>query len=151
MKAKTDNLKWYLFPWNFKAFKSLFTYIYHFLVSLSVLFKHKSFFLLTWVCSSIAFQYFGWEIFTSYPNFRGQPWRCEYLDAKLAFIAGFSLKKYPWYMKIHFQFHFFCNLKYISSVLPITAWKAPASSWSPSEVAMFFNIDPRCFESFGKL
>ena len=45
-------------------------------------------------------------------------------------------------MKIHFQFHFFAIWSIPASILPIIAWKAPASSWSPSELAMFFNIDP---------
>ena len=62
-------MKWYLFLWNFKAFKLLFTYIYQSLIKLFVLFKHKSF-LLTWVCFCIAFQYFGWKIFTSCKNIR---------------------------------------------------------------------------------
>ena len=152
MKVKTHNLKWYLFPWNFKAFKLLFTYIHHSLISLSVLFKHKSFFvfLLIWVCSCIAFQYFGCKIFTSCKNVRGQLWRCAYFGVKVAFMAGIFLKKYHWYMKIYFQFYFFAIWSIPASILPIIAWKAPASSWSPSELAMFFNIDPRCFGPFGK-
>ena len=55
------------------------------------------FFLLTWVCCCITFQYFGWKIFTSCSNLWGHPWRCAYFGAKLAFIAGIFLKKYPWY------------------------------------------------------
>ena len=39
MKIKTHNLKWHPFSWNFTAFKLLFTYIHHSLISLSVLFK----------------------------------------------------------------------------------------------------------------
>ena len=54
-------------------------------------------------------------------------------------------------MKIHFQFHFFATWSIPASILPIVTWKAPASSWSPSELAMFFNIDPRCFGPFGKI
>ena len=145
MKVKTHNLKWYLFPWNLKAFKLLFMYI-----NLSVLFKHKSFFLLTWVCSCITFQYFGWEIYTSCRNFRGQPWRCAYFGVKLAFMAGIFLKTYPWCMKIYFHFYFFAIWSIPASILPIIAWKSSASSWSPSELTMFFNIDPWCFGLFVK-
>ena len=54
-------------------------------------------------------------------------------------------------MKIHFQFHFFAIWSTPASILPITAWTAPASSWFPSELAMIFHIDPRCFGPFGKL
>ena len=53
-------------------------------------------------------------------------------------------------MEIHFQFYFFEIWSILVSILPIIAWKAPASSWSPSELAMFFNVDPRCFGPFGK-
>ena len=108
-------------------------------------------FLLTWVCSCIAFQYFGWKIFTSCLNFRGHPWRCTYFGAKLAFIAGIFLKKYPWCMKIHFQFHFFAIWSISGSVLSIIAWKAFANSWSPSEPAIFLKTDPRCFGPLGKI
>ena len=41
-KPKTHNLKLYIFVWNFKATELIFTYIYHSLASLSVLFKRKS-------------------------------------------------------------------------------------------------------------
>ena len=105
-------------PLKFQSFGLLFTYIHHSLISLSVLFKHKSF-LLIWACSCIAFQCFGWKIFTSCPNFRGHSWRCAYFCAKLAFIAGIFLKKYPWYMKIHFQYHVFA----IWNLIPFRSWK----------------------------
>ena len=104
----------------------------------------------SFIHSCIAIQYFGWKIFTSYPNFRGRPWRWAYFGAKLAFIAGIFLKKYPWYMKIHFQFHFFAIWSILASILPIIAWKAPASSWSALQLAIFFDMDPRCFGPFGK-
>ena len=42
-----------------------------------------------------------------------------------------------------------CNLKYISLYLAIREQKAPASSWFPSELAMFLKIDPQCFGQFG--
>ena len=63
---------------------------------------------------------------------------------------GIFLKKYPWCMNIYFQFYFLAIQGISTSILSITAWKAPASSWSPSELAMFFNIDPRCFGSSSK-
>ena len=140
MKVKTHNLKWYLFPWNFKAFKLLFMYIHHSLISLSVLFKHKSFFV-NLSLSCLALQYFGWKIFTSCKNCLGQPLRCAYFGAKLVFIPGIFLKKYPWYMKIYFQFYFFAIWSIPAPILPMIAWKGPASSWSPSELAMFFNTE----------
>ena len=46
-------------------------------------------------------------------------------------------------MKIYFQFHFFAIRSISASIWSIIAWKVSASSWSPSEFAMFFNIDPR--------
>ena len=52
-------------------------------------------------------------------------------------------------MKIHFQFCFFTIWNISSSILSIIAWKAPASSWSPSEPATFFK-NPRCFGLFDK-
>ena len=53
-------------------------------------------------------------------------------------------------MKIHFQFHFFAIWSISASILSIIAWKAPASSWPPSEFAMFLKIDPLCFGPFDK-
>ena len=100
------------------------------------------FFLLTWACSCIAFQYFGWKIFRSCLNFRGQSWKCAYFGAKLAFITRIFLKNYPWYMKVHFQFYVFAIWSIPASILPIIAWKAPANSWSPSELAMFLILIP---------
>ena len=44
-----------------------------------------------------------------------------------------------------------CNLKLLTiSISSKIAWKAPAGSWSPSELAMFLKIDPRGFWSFVK-
>ena len=57
--------------------------------------------------------------------------------AKLAFMAGIFLKKYAWYTKIYFQFYFFAIWSIQASILPTIAWKAPASSWSPSELPCF--------------
>ena len=65
--------------------------------------------LLTWVCSCIMFQYFGWNIFIFCPNFRNQPWRCRYFHAKLEFIAGIFLKKYD-----SFPIPLLCIMKYIN-------------------------------------
>ena len=133
-------MKWYLsLALKLKAFKLLLTYFHHSLI-LSFIIHH----------SCIAIQYFGWKVFTSYPNFRGRPWRWAYFGAKLAFIAGIFLKKYPWYMKIHFQFHFFAIWSILASILPIIAWKAPASSWSALQLAIFSDMYPRCFGPFGK-
>ena len=84
------------------------------------------------------------------PNSWDQPWRCTYFGAKLAFINGIFLKKYPRCMKIHFQFYFFAIWSISASILSIIAWEALASGWSPSELVMFFKIDPRCFRPFGK-
>ena len=151
MKVKTHNLKWYLFAWSSKLLNCfLRTSIILWLVCLCCSNKNLFPFLLTWICSCTTFQYFGWKIFTSCKNFRGQPWRCAYFGAKLVFMAGIFLKKYPWYMKIYFQFYFFAIWSITASILPIIPWKGPASSWSLSELAMFFNIDPRCFRPFGK-
>ena len=60
--------------------------------------------------------------------------------AKLAFTARISLKKYGWYVKIHFQFHFFAIWSISASILSIIAWKAPASIWFSSELAMFLDV-----------
>ena len=121
------------FPLKFQNFRLLFTYIHHCLISFSVFFKHKSF-LLIWACSCIAFQCFGWKIFTSCPDVRGHSWRCAYFCVKLAFIAGIFLKKYLWYMKIHFQYHVFAIWSVSASFSSIIAWKAPTSSWSLSDL-----------------
>ena len=53
-------------------------------------------------------------------------------------------------MKIYIQFHFFAIWRLSASILSIMPLKTPASSWSPSELAILFNIDPRCFGSFAK-
>ena len=84
-------------------------------------------------------------------NLRNQPWRCIRFGAKLAFMAGIFLKKYPWYKKICFQFHFFAIWSISASILSTTAWKALASGWSPSELAIFIKIDTRCFGASGKI
>ena len=86
--------------------------------------------MLTWACSCITFQYYGWNIFMFCPNSRNYAWRYTYFGAKLAFIVGIFLKKYAWCMKIHFPFHFFAIWSIPASIFSITAWKAPASSWS---------------------
>ena len=106
--------------------------------------------MLTWVCFCMTcnisvgtFLYFD-------PNFWDQTWRCTYCGAKLAFIAGIFLKKYPWYTKIYLQFHFFAIWSTSASILSIIVWKALVSNWSPSELAIFLKIDPRCFGPFGK-
>ena len=112
--------------------------------------SNKNLFFVSWVCFCIVFKYFVWNILTFCLNFRDQPWRCTYVGAKVAFVAGIFLKKYRWCMKIHFQFHIFAIWSISASILSITAWKAPASSWSPSELVMFFNVNPRCFGLFGK-
>ena len=99
----------------------------------------------------MTFQYLGWNIFISCLNIRDHPWKCMYFGAKLASIAGIILKKYTWCMKIHFQFHFFAIWSIPASILSITAWKAPTSTLSPSELAMFHKIDFRCFWLFGRI
>ena len=58
---------------------------------------------------------------------------------------------HPWCMKkIHFQFYFFAFWSIWVSILSIIAWKAPASSWSTSELAVLLKIDPQCFGQFAK-
>ena len=53
-------------------------------------------------------------------------------------------------MKINFQFHVFAIWSISASILYKIAWKAPASIWSPSELAMFPKIDPQCFGPYSK-
>ena len=126
----------------------LFTNIYLLLGSLSALLKHK---FLRFVNLSL-FLYgvskICWNIVIFCPNFRDQPWRCTYFGAKLVFKSGLFMNKYPWYMNIHFQVHFFAIWSISASVLSIIAWKAPISSWFPSELAMFLKIDPQCLRPF---
>ena len=108
LKAKAHNLKGYLFRWNFKAIELLLTYIYLFLSSLSVLFKHKSLCFVNLSFFLHDLSVFWLEHLHIYdPDFRYQLWRCVYFGAKLTFIAGIFLRKYPWCMKIHFQLHIF--------------------------------------------
>ena len=76
---------------------------------------------------------------------------CKYFGAKLAFIAGIFLKRYSLCMKIYFQFHFYGIWSTAASIFSITAWKAPTSSWSPSELVIFLKNHPWCFGLFGKL
>ena len=99
--------------------------------------------MLIWVCSCITFQYVGWNIFIFCPNFRDQLWRCTYFDAKLEFIAGTFLRKYPWCMKINFRFYFFAIWSISASILSIIAWKAPISRKTDK-------MDSWCFGQFGK-
>ena len=104
--------------------------------------------MLTWVCSYTTIRYFGWNIFIFSPKVRDQPWRCTYFGAKLAYMAEIFLKKYAWCMKIHFRLHFFTIWSTSAYILYIITWKAPAISWSPSELAIFLKIYPRCFGQF---
>ena len=105
--------------------------------------------MLIWVCSCMTFQYIGWNIFIIFPNIRGEAWRCTYFGAKLVFIAGIFLKKYPWCIRINFQFHFLVIWSISASILYIIVLKSSASNWCPSDLAMFLKIDP-CFGPFGK-
>ena len=59
----------------------------------------------------------------------------------VAFIVAIFLKKFYWWMKIHFQFHFFAIYSISGYAFSIVAWKVPSSSWSPSDLAMFFKND----------
>ena len=156
MKAKTHNIKYYLFRWNFKSFELLFPKILYSLTNLYVLFKHKSlgFINLSWVCSCITFQYFSWNVFIFCSNFKDQPWMSSSFGAKLASISGIFLEKVSSVYKDSFPIPLLSNL-YISksisaSILSKIAWKAPASSWSYSQLAIFLKIDPRCFGKVGK-
>ena len=128
----------------------LFTCIHPCLASFSVLFKYKSFLLLSLLLLALRFNILVGTSLHFYPNFRYQPWGCTYFGAKLAFIAGIFLKKYAWWMKIDFQFYFFAIWIISASILSIIAWKPPGSSLSPLEISMFCNIDPRCFGPFDK-
>ena len=96
-KAKSHNLKWYLFRWNSKSFELLFTYIHHSLASLSVLFIRKSW---SFVNSSLFLHHVS--IFL-----------LERLY-KLAFTSGIFLKKVSLIYENLFPIPLFCNLKYIS-------------------------------------
>ena len=126
--------------WNFKVFELLFTYIHLSSATFSVLFKHKSLSFVNFILSCMAFQYFvGTSLYLA-TNFRDQPRRCTYFVAKLTFIAGIFLKKYPWCMKIHFQFDFIPIWSIWASILSIIAWKTLASGWSPSELAVFLKL-----------
>ena len=50
---------------------------------------------------------------------------------------------------LHF-IHFFAMWSISAFMLSVIAWKAPASSWSPSKLVMLFKNYPRCFGPFGK-
>ena len=111
---------------------------------------------MTWVCSCMTFQYFGQKLthevihFYILPKLERSVLKLRVFGAKLAFIAGIFLKNYSWCMKIHFQFHFFAIWSISGSILSIIEWKAPASNWPPSELAMFFKNNFWCFGLFGK-
>ena len=104
LKAKTHNLKWYLFWWNFKVLELLLCTFIFFLKQKSFSFVNLSLFLhdvlILWLEShtSVLHLYILHKLERS--------WRCKYFGAKLACIAWISLKTYFWCMKIHFQFHF---------------------------------------------
>ena len=91
-RKRIQNWKQQLLIWNDMIPFPLFMYIHHSLASVALLFKHKSISLLTWVCSFNilvgSFLYFTQIV-------RDQPRRCTYFGAKLAFIGGIFLKKYP--------------------------------------------------------
>ena len=120
------------------------------MASFSVLSKHKFLSFVNFCLFLHDFSIFWLERLYIAPIFRDQPRGCTDFGAKLAFIAGIFLKKYPWCMKIHFQFYFFAIWRISTSVLSIIEWKALASDWFPSELVMFLKIDLRCFGPFGK-
>ena len=125
-------------------------YIHLSLTFLSVLYKHKSlsFVKLSLFLHDVSIFWLG--IFIFCPYFRDQPWRYTYFGPKVAFITGIFLKKYLWCMKIHFPFSFFAVWNISPSLLSTIPWKAPASSWSLSELVMFLKIYLWCFGLFDK-
>ena len=135
---------------NFKVFELLFTYIHLSLGNFSALFKHKflSFVNLSLFLHDVVVVWLEHFIFR--PKLPRPALKVHYFGAKLAFIAGIFLKKYPWCIDIHFKFHFFAIWSISVSISSIIAWKALASGRSTSELVMFLKIDPQCFRPFGK-
>ena len=121
--------------------------------------KSLSYVNLVWNC--MLFQQFGWDLThqilflyilpSNQMDLRGQPWRCTYFGAGLAFVAANFLQKYPWCYTIHFQFHLFVNWTISAFVSSRLARRSPTNCLFPSGKAMFFFwSDPRCFGPLGK-
>ena len=121
MKAKTHSLKWYLLNCFLRKFIILW------LVCLYC--SNINIFLLTWVCSS-------WNNLQFFPNFRTL--KVHVLWCETGIYCWNGSEKVLWCMKINFQFHFFAIASISASISSIIAWEAPASSWSPSELSMFW-------------
>ena len=150
LKAKIHNLKWYLFRWNLKAFEPLFTYIHHSLASLSVLFKHKSLIFDNLSLFLHLVSIFWLEHLYVLPKLQRAALKVHILWCKTGIHSWDLSEKYAWCLTIHFQFHFFTIWSISASILSIITWKAPATRWLPSELAMFLKFDPRRFRMFSK-
>ena len=107
--------------------------------------------MLPWICSYMTFQYFGWNIFIFCPKRPRSALKMDVLCwCKISIYSWILSEKYPWCMKIHFQFHFFAVWSISAFILSLIAWKALASVSSLSEPTIFFKMDPRCLGLCGK-
>ena len=136
------------FSLKFQSSELLFKYIHHSLASLSVLFKHKSFSFANLSLLSLLFHHvsiFWLEHLYILPKLQGPALKVHVLWC-ITGIHGWCASC----VMIHFQFDSFAIWSISASISSIIAWKAPASSWFPSELVMFLKIDLRCFGSLGK-
>ena len=106
--------------------------------------------LLTWVCSCMTFQCFGWNIFIFWPNFRDQPHKCTYFSVKLASIAGIFLKKVSLMYEHSFPIPFPCNLNYISLCFIHDSMKSFCKYLIPLKPSHVLKTDPQYFGLFIK-
>ena len=150
MKAKTRNLKSYLFRRNFKLLNcclrtfiifgyficAVQTQIFKF-VNLSFYLHHISIFWLEHLYILPKLQRPGLKVHVFWCKTDIYSWN---LSERVSLCC----------MKIYFQFRFLAIWSISASILSIIAWKAPKSTLSPSELAMFLKIDPRCFGPFDK-
>ena len=150
LKAKAHNLKWYFLRWSFKVFKLLFTYIYLSLASLSVLFKRKSIDFVNLSLFLHEVSIFWLEHFHILPKHQRPAFKLHVLWWKTGIHYWNHPEKVSLMYENSFPILLLCNLKYISFYLSILAWKAPASSWFPSDLAMSLKINLQCFGPFGK-
>ena len=102
--------------------------------------------LLTWVCSCIKFQYFGWNYFIFYIFSRLQrPASKVYILWCKTGINSWNLFEKVYFLHedsfLHF-IHFFAMWSISAFILSVIAWKAPASSWSRSKLVIYLKMIP---------
>ena len=127
-----------------------FTYIHLSLASLFVLFTHK-------YLSSVNLSFFLHDVSIFWlehlyilHKLQRPAWKVRVLWCKTGIYSLNLSEKVCLMCEDSFSMPLLCNLKYKASILSIIARKAPASSWSPSELFLCLKIDPQCFGPFGK-